>query len=773
MRGEESLLGALAVTSSEKATERRKRKSEFDKKAILKDALDEALKDGWSLEKEQKRTFRVQRRKSDLEQLENRFWLLLDQLKFDQISASKNFFVRYKTDNSICDANISVLSKDDEVVIIAKCKSLEELSKISMREDVNAFDFEKGNVAKTVKKHFGSGFNPKIIWVYVTSNVVWAEAERQYAKERNINIITERELRYFSELARHLGAAGKYQFLAHFLEGQKIPGLQSMSVPAIRGKLGDNKFYAFVTTPEKLLKISFVNHRTLNDPKGAPSYQRLIDRKRLKTIQSYIEGGGFFPTNIIINFDTQRRFDIAEKSGSDDVRFGTLYLPEKFKSAWVIDGQHRLYGYADMDDDWKQQSIFVLAFEKLSREEEANLFVTINHEQKSVPKNLMQDLKGELHWGSDDPRQRLVAMSSRLVNQLNDDIGEPFSGRIVQAGLKGNKEVCLTLPQLVEGIRRAKLLGVFHTKLKNLHFGPFSGVDDFETLDRARHCLNDIFSAIRKSAPDVWASGLEGGVCTNISVCAIFLLIDEAFKCYEAETRNDCKELEAEDLAIVALDYLSPLLEKLNTLGDNDIRNLFKEGIPYGSTGPKELFLKLVGVIREKYPSFGPADFEVWESELNKERARDAGNKLQEMNEKVCSVLFGILRREYGEGFYWDKAISDKVMKTNAYNRSLDEDVETRGRIEEYLNFLDYRKIIERKENWALVKEIFDIPLPGEKGKSKNLIWFDKMNDIRKKTAHTSSNRQLSPDEIELVDYIYTQFNERVRENISLEEYAA
>ena len=74
---------------------------------------------------------------------------------------------------------------------------------------------------------------------------------------------------------------------------------------------------------------------------------------------------------------------------------GTLYIPNKYKTAWIIDGQHRLFGYANLDDNFLAQNIFVVAFEKMPIEEEANLFVTINHEQKSVPKNLLDDLEGE------------------------------------------------------------------------------------------------------------------------------------------------------------------------------------------------------------------------------------------------------------------------------------------------------------------------------------------------------------------------------------------
>jgi DNA sulfur modification protein DndB len=63
----------------------------------------------------------------------------------------------------------------------------------------------------------------------------------------------------------------------------------------------------------------------------------------------------------------------------------------------------------------------ILAFEMLPKVEEANLFVTINHEQKSVPKHLLDDLEGELKWGSEIPSERIGAIAAQLINYLNTD----------------------------------------------------------------------------------------------------------------------------------------------------------------------------------------------------------------------------------------------------------------------------------------------------------------------------------------------------------------
>ena len=136
--------------------------------------------------------------------------------------------------------------------------------------------------------------------------------DRQRAAGVRINIITEKELRYYMQIADHLRAAARFQFLAEFLQDQKIPEMDGIHVPAVRGKLGGKVFYSFVSTPKQMLKIAFVNHRSLNDPAGAPSYQRLVSRTRLRQISRFIHGGGFFPTNILVNFSRKCRCSIIQ-----------------------------------------------------------------------------------------------------------------------------------------------------------------------------------------------------------------------------------------------------------------------------------------------------------------------------------------------------------------------------------------------------------------------------------------------------------------------------
>ena len=108
---------------------------------------------------------------------------------------------------------------------------------------IDDHDQSIGNVSK---KYFGPNFKPKILWMFVTENIIWSAPDRQRAENENIRIITEREFLYFRQLADHLGKAGRYQFLAEFLAGQDIPELSNKKIPAIEGTLGGHTFYCFV-----------------------------------------------------------------------------------------------------------------------------------------------------------------------------------------------------------------------------------------------------------------------------------------------------------------------------------------------------------------------------------------------------------------------------------------------------------------------------------------------------------------------------------------------
>ena len=105
--------------------------------------------------------------------------------------------------------------------------------------------------------------------------------------------------------------------------------------------------------------------------------------------------------------------------------WGTLYLPPNYASAWIIDGQHRLYGYVYARDAGGFQGRFdrrcpCSPMKIFSAEREMNLFIDINSKQVKVRTALLVELYADLHWCSSDPgRSTYKLLHSRVASRLN------------------------------------------------------------------------------------------------------------------------------------------------------------------------------------------------------------------------------------------------------------------------------------------------------------------------------------------------------------------
>ena len=140
-----------------------------------------------------------------------------------------------------------------------------------------------------------------------------------------------------------------------------------------------------------------------------PTYQRLIKKSRLTAVRKFInEEHGYFPNSIIISIDSKKplQFDRSEKQVPNAVAdLGILHLPQQYRSAFIIDGQHRLYGYSDSPYAMTN-SIPVVAFENLDQTEQVRLFMDINENQKSVSKKLRNVLNADMLWDSPKEAER-------------------------------------------------------------------------------------------------------------------------------------------------------------------------------------------------------------------------------------------------------------------------------------------------------------------------------------------------------------------------------
>ena len=392
---------------------------------IPKPLRQEYEQDGWELDAELTKSLKMRRAKRPDVAFEDRVWAAMAKLNFTDLNADRNFRLPYGPgDND--NKQIDVFAADDEVILIIECRSTEKTKTSSFKDEVEAIQGRRGGIIQALKQRYPEH---RVKFILATENYgVTEETEERFTNAKVLHM-DEEAIEYYLELASHLGKAARYQLLGNLFAGEKIPGLDS-TVAAIEGTLGGEKYYSFAIEPARLLKFAYVLHRNKANNAMMPTYQRLIKKARLKSVRKFVEDGGMFPNSIILNLDMGKRghrFDPAGKQPGG-AKLGVLTLPNQYKSAYVIDGQHRLYGYAGASNADKEL-IPVVAFVNLPRDRQVELFMQINENQKAVPKNLRNTLNADLLWTSPNLDEQSRALRLRIAQYFGEQKTSPLFGR--------------------------------------------------------------------------------------------------------------------------------------------------------------------------------------------------------------------------------------------------------------------------------------------------------------------------------------------------------
>lgn len=745
------------------ASEFRLRKNQFNFDSIHPADVDEHITKGWEIQREGKRKTRIKKEKLHDQWLEDRVWCLLYKMGYEKINGSMFTISFDRDDGSKGKKQIDVFACDNETAFVIECKSKEERGRRTLQKDLQETISLQDYIRKSIYKTYGGKPNPKIIWAYVTHNIIWSDPDVDRASDGDITIITENELQYFEAFIKHMGPAGKYQVLGEFLKGQKVPGMGDIKLPAIRGKIGGEKFYSFVITPRRLLKIAFINHQALNHPDGRPAYQRMIASSRIKEIEKFIQNGGYFPTNVLANFTVKPKFDlISNKENTDpNIKFGWITLPSLYRSAWIIDGQHRLYGYSRLDDEFLDQSLFVLAFDKMDTRKEADLFITINHKQKSVPKSLLVSLLADLKLGDDDPKTALSALASAVVRAINTDKTSPLSRRFAIPGIPPEPQQNLTVSEAVNGLNRSELLGRVANK-KRVH-GPLSSGTDEQTIDRAKTVLNSYFEAVRNAHPERWEAGKSAYIAVNPGIRAHLMLIAEIVTYLSHKKGVDFHAINVRAFSDYVIEIAQPVMDYIASASDGEIRKNYSR--KFGEGGVKEYLYHLFGIIHEERPDFGSEEFLTWASQQESDKVGEANSFVMELSELMTNCVVDILKKVHGtkilasgDPAFWEIGIESRRVKENAYRKQQDDKQDRRKAKEAYIDIVDLIEIIKQKNNWMHFERIFNLPMEGEKkGNKYYLKWMSDFNELRKIAAHKNALRTYTDEDLDFLDWLRSE----------------
>ncbi|HEV2818117.1 MAG TPA: DGQHR domain-containing protein [Allosphingosinicella sp.] len=743
------MLGELAKDFGEKRAEYTRRSRPYDEITIENSLRPLSEAEGWYVQRENKNSLRMRRPKSHDEIIENRFWNTLYRFGYCELNKGRRFQIAVGKGGETSEKQVEVFAKDDETVIVAECRACKLPTKLSLLHDLNDLIGLTKPIADTIRRHYGDSFKPKIIWCFVTDNIRWSDADLKRAADNNINVIQGLELIYFEEFSKKLGYAARYQFHAEYLADQKVPALAGRKVPAVKTKLGGSTAYLFSALAKDILRVAFVNHRDLRDPSGAPSYQRIMKPTRLKEIAEFLDGGGFFPNTILLNFHRKPIFEQQAKDEISSIAFGNLILPDRYKSCWIIDGQHRLYGttYTSADYD---TPLFFIGFDAVTASEEANIFVQINSKQATVPPTLLSALDGEVKWDSDVPKERLSAISSRAVDLLNTKGGGPLEGKVVSPGITAGTSQPLNLRSIQDRINQSGLVGTINLRTGEIVYGPCWDGSSEASLRRLVALLELHFEEVQQANPERWEQGKAGLLCTNFGVGSHIRLVSELIA-YASERLGFRPEAEeVHDLYLSIKPFVEPVLSFIRDASDAEFEEKFK--VIFGSSGFHHYFFGIVDLVIEVAPGFSPEGYEDFKRLSSDEVTDLADRQVKWIQTVVPAYLLGKLRLIYGDD-YFEQAVPKEIQKACQAKR-IDDDVGEKLPVEAYLDWIQLQKIAVLKDVRGEVKEVLSIRLDGEGGgKHFYSEWFEAVNRIRRIVAHPSG-RSYKDDDLKVLSSV-------------------
>jgi DNA sulfur modification protein DndB len=753
------MLGELVAEVGARRAEYGRRSKIYDEESFEKPLRETREAEGWVVQRENKSSFRMRRGKRFDEILENRFWNVLYRFGYGELNAGRQFRIVVGKGSEATEKQIDVFAKDDETVVIAECKACETPTKRSLLKDLNELAGLKKPIADAVRKHYGEGFKPKFIWCFVTDNVRWSNEDLKRADEHNIKVIRELELLYFEEFSRKIGPAARYQFHAEYLEDQQVPALSGRKVPAVKTKLGGTTAYLFSALAKDILRIAFVNHRDLRDPSGAPSYQRLVKPARLKQIGAFLDEKGFFPNTILLNFHRPPRFEQVARDEKSGVTFGNLILPDRYKSCWVIDGQHRLYGTVFTEQEYKRPLFFV-AFDKVTKAQEAHIFVEINAKQATVPPTLLSALDAEVKWDSEVPKERLAAIASRSVDLMNTKGSGPLEAKVISPGITGGNQP-LNLRSIQERIVLTGILGSINAKTGEIIPGPCWAGSSEASLVRLVELLNMHLEEVRNANPERWDSGRLGALCTNLGVGSQIRMVSELIRYVAYKDSIHPQTVDLDELYASIRPYMEKMFEYIRTSTDDDFKTKFT--VIFGSSGYHEYFFKLFALIEDDVPGLKPDGYEEYKQATSAETTELADRQVKWIQAVVPTYFKDKLREKFGENFF--EVVVPKDVQKACQIKRVDDESDDKLPVEDYLDWIQYATLAGQKEIREEIKDVLSIRMPDEpSGKHFYRGWFDAINKIRRIAAHPSG-RAYKPSDIEVLAIVVDHLKSNLPEH--------
>lgn len=720
------------------------RKTQFDTRKVLHSEVEQYESEGWIAGTPMKTKTPMSKSKECGRQFEDDIWCMFYNLGFRILNADDNLRIQWG-DHAGEDKQVDVVAVGAEAIFVVECKAAQSFKKQSFQHALIEMSQYKKGMAESLQQIYGK--DKRVKFIFATRNYRIEDDGDDALRMKNDDIyhLDENAYRYICNLIRSYQSSVIYQFYGMMFKDELIND-KPITIPALRGKMGGRFYYMFSIEPSTLLKIGFVLHRTKVNDSMAPTYQRLLVPKRLKGITKFIDGGGYFPNSILLNFaepneDVKVTFDPIHKEADSDAEFGLLNIPNAYGIAYIIDGQHRVYGYSNSQYKDKH-TIPVVAFQNMSSEDQLKIFMEINENQKSVSKNLRIDLEEDLFWTSQRLDSRMKALRSSTIKMLCTQTSNVLYDKISigedQAQLSSVYfERALSQSGLIPKAKQTKWCGDIESSLYD-----FNETNVPKAMANSRknivQFLNSCYEIADKLMDDdTKAMFLLSNRATYPFVTLSGLLHTYLFQLGEISATSTIKERVAK-----ITPYIETLCDGLIHISDEKANNL--KGIQ-GQGAEKKWLLAYQEIINKTYPDYNPKELQDWKEMCDQSIQKQGEKCKEEIRRCLKKLVFVKLEEVYGKDYSKHTAklkheCEGKILKTYGENAdfSLDEYDWT-----DWIEVSEYKELIDKNYSYATFAETFGIPLPN-KGTSKKdkLSWMALVEPQKgkKKTGMTQSD---------------------------------
>lgn len=678
------------------------KKSPYETRSISLNELDDYINEGWEEVSTSKHKAKIQKLKPTGIRFEDDIWCMFYNLGFRTLNYDENLVIQWGK-NPEDKHQLDVVAVGEEAIFVVECKAAEKIKPASFKKEIGEICLYKDGVMRALQQIYGQ--EKRVKFIFATRHYTFSEGceDEKRLKESKIFQFTENTYDYVNSLIKSYKSTVIYQFYGLMFQHERINN-EKIRIPALRGTMGGHEYYMLSIEPAKLLKIGFVLHRTkVNTQISMPTYQRLLVPSRLKGIGEFIDKGGYFPNTVIVNFDDSNKKNRVQfeqaAGGTDDTKtkLGYLIIPNAYCIAYIIDGQHRVYGYAG--SKYKDtNTIPVVAFNGLPSDEQLKIFMDINEHQKAVSPALRLDLNEDLNWNSPRLDSRLAALRSSIIKQLavgnnsvlarKISIGEdnaplafkPFSTALTQSSLlpkatqkefTKHTDVCLYNTKCVE-----------HNKAM------------IDSQKRISNLIKESYAYVYYKMNGQNAEDYERFIECNRGTYAFVLLISSfnehlihlGVLTQESNTKEQIEKMSP---------YFDALVEYICDMPTEDRSQI----LLIKGAGADTLWLrKYQNAIRQQIPSYNPEGLDNWLETQDKglqEKGKTCGQRIEE---HIKSRVLRKLEDLYGD--LWENQI--KSIKGRCLMR-MDDNEDTDQDWTDLMNLQDLKDIIDGK--WHVYKE--------------------------------------------------------------------